>query len=86
MSQVMQQVLWLPLMLVLGAIFGPWMFFTYPSFSVQEKIYYGLSLFLSACVFGVGWRYRKKLIGRILIALGFLSWAVLGVFGLGTGT
>jgi hypothetical protein len=85
-SHFVQQALWLPLMLVLGSIFGPWMFFTYPDFSVQEKTCYGLSLLLSALLMGVGWWWRKKLIGKLLIVFGILSWGVLGCFGLGTGT
>lgn len=80
------QIVWFPLMMVLGSIFGPWMFFAYPGFSVQEKTYYGLALILSAIAGAVGWCWRKKLIGKLLVVFGAASWAVLGTIGFGTGT
>ncbi len=82
----MENIVWIPLLCVLGALFGPYMFLTFPEFSLVSKFVY--VLILIACIAGIilGWRKRKNIYGKFLIVAGVVVWTLVGLMGLGTGS
>jgi len=77
---------WLPIMILLGGVAGPFMAYDYP-WSSEIHILISFGFLLAVFMMGIGVRYRTMKRGIILFLLGFWLWIVIGlVYGLGTGT
>ena len=71
----------LPLGGTLGVIVG--LSSTEPYFTSSFKLALGLALCVAIFLFIVGYKYRNKLWGKIINAVGFYLWCFAGVVGFG---
>jgi hypothetical protein len=74
------------LLLLLSAIFGPYMALTYPLFSLAFKVGYLIILLISVLAIVYGIKYRQKTVGQVAVVLGVVAWVLTGMVGLGTGS
>ena len=82
---MLASILWPPIIVILSATVGQFMFLAYP-FPLGTKILYAAFLAAVAVMIYCGWCSRKKLLGKALILFGVIMWVLAGTLGLGTGT
>ena len=78
-------VAWGLVLVPLAMVAGPPMGLMFP-FPLATKLAYVGGLLLVVVAGIVGMRLRTKLAGEVAIVTAVVLWALLGVFGLGTGT
>ena len=72
-------------LLLLGALVGPYMGLSYP-FSITFKLLYVFGFVISFCLFVLGIKFNRKILGQVSVISGVVLWFFLGLIGLGTGT
>lgn len=71
------------LMLILGAIIGPFMALGYPAYSISFKILLTLGLIVSIGIIIFGFKNKR----HSITVTGIIFWTMIGLFyGLSTGT
>ena len=86
LSFILQGAPWLPIMLILSIVIGPFMAYGYPwDSSTHLLITIGFLLAIFLLVYG--FKYRTCTKGIVAFILGFWLWASIGLFfGLSIGT
>ena len=76
---------WGAVMPFLGGTIGIIMGLSFP-WDISFKVFYILALLLCIMAIVLGLKNHHKTIGQFFSVLGIISWCVLGIIGLGTGT
>jgi hypothetical protein len=76
---------WLLVVFFLGSTVGVGMGLVYP-FSLAVKISMVLGLLLSLTAIILGLKNCHGVKGQVSVVVGVLTWALIGIMGLGTGT
>ncbi|THB68136.1 MAG: hypothetical protein D6B27_03210 [Gammaproteobacteria bacterium] len=84
-SLIHQGNLWYPLMIILGATVGIPLIFQ-SILPVYLKVALTIGLFLSFTTIIYGFKKQNILLGQVLFISGIISWSLIGIIGLGTGS